>query len=86
MEIIFGIKSGGVTNDMLAYWIWGSKIDRFAMNEDRLWSQMTAANGTATESLFGWFSNLTSAIQELRGTTNYNTSNSQTIAGAYLKE
>lgn len=79
----FGIKDGAVTNAKLGNGIWISKIDNFAMTQELLWSQMTAADGTATASPYNWFRNLTSAIQELRGTANYNTHNTETIAGAY---
>lgn len=79
----FGIKTGGVTNAMLAGSIEASKIANQGSYDSAPWASMVSA--TSSGNLYSHIGNLYSAIRLLRGTANYNTNNTQTIADAYNK-
>lgn len=79
----FGIKAGGVTNAMLAGSIEASKIANQGSYDSAPWASMVSA--TSSGNLYSHIGNLYSAIRLLRGTANYNTNNTQTIADAYNK-
>lgn len=79
----FGVKALGITNAMLAGSINITKLANYAMTQELLWTQIPNADGTTTNSLFDWMRGITSSIKNLRGTSLYNTNNSETIAGAY---
>ena len=75
------IGSGAITSDMIDY-LDVDQIDNFESYDiTDAWSYITDASSHL--SLKSHLSNLFSAIKLLRGTTNYNTNNTQTIAGAY---
>lgn len=80
------ISNGGVTNAMLAGSIDWSKlantgaVDNSHANYDT-WAELSAA--TTTKSLAAHINMILAAIGLLRGTANYNTNNTESIAGAY---
>jgi len=77
------IKAGGVNNAQIgasAAIAW-SKLASEAGTESTAWASMTAA--TSAAALGTRLSHLLAAVKLLRGTTNYNTNNAQTIADAY---
>lgn len=83
----FLITAGGVTNAMLAGSIaWSKFADTAAADNANTsydtWPELTAA--TTAKSLTAHLSMIMAAIGLLRGTANYNTNNTQTIAGAYV--
>jgi hypothetical protein len=80
------ISNSGVTNAMLAGNIALSKLANFASldNADgsyNSWTELTSAS--TSENIDIKLKNLYAAIGLARGTANYNTDNTQTIAGAY---
>lgn len=76
------ISTSGVTDAMLAGSISSSKLSNFAANGDGdTWAAIAAA--TDTKSLIDHYTDLYSAIKLIRGTAAYNTSNTQSISGAY---
>ena len=82
----FGIKSSGVTNDMLAGQINESKLANISAGQGTdLWSSTpmsrTTLSGPASTHLY----RLYTGIKLLRGGTDWNDDNAQTIAGAYSK-
>lgn len=76
------IAEGGITNDMLAGSIDWGKLANTATNDGLgAWGNLSAPN--TAQPLSTKINQLFSAIKNLRGTTNYNTNNAQTISGAY---
>lgn len=75
------IKASGVTNAMLAGSIGWDKLSNTANVETATWA--TATGATTAISLQTRISDILAAIKLSRGTVAYNTSNTQTIAGAY---
>lgn len=73
----------GITNAMLAGSIDLSKLNSFANVENRTWGGMSGATNVST--VAGKFSDIFSAIKLLRGTAEYKTNNTETIADAYTK-
>lgn len=81
-----GISSGAITNAMLAGSIEDSKLaDLPLINTAMMPNAWTLTQDNVSTSLFAHLGYIYNAIKALRGTTNYNTSNAQTIAGAYSK-
>ena len=81
-----GINSGAITNAMLAGSIEESKLaDLPIINSGVMPNAWTLIQDNVSTSLFTHLGYIYNAIKALRGTTNYNTSNTQTIAGAYSK-
>lgn len=77
----FKISAGGVTNAMLAGSIAESKLAAFTNVDNDTWASIASA---ATSAGLGTkLTDIFSAIKNLRGTANYNTSNTQTIADLY---
>lgn len=84
----FGIKALGVTNAMIAANTIdvGTKLLAFAGSDTiATWNDPDMTAASTVDQLTAKLSKLYSSIKLLRGTSNYNTNNSQTIAGAYLK-
>lgn len=80
------IHSGAVTNAMLAGEISSTKLDKVDVNSFVLGYSTTTqvpATGYGSDYINNLLSSLFSSIRLLRGTTQYNTDNDQTIAGAY---
>jgi hypothetical protein len=77
----FGVAQLGILNDMLAGGITEDKLATFAALDSEIFANIQAAN--ADISLLSRVKDILSVIKLLRGTTTYNTSNAQTIAGAY---
>ena len=84
----FGIKAGSVTNTMIAANTIdvGTKLLAFAGSDSiATWNDPAMTAASTVDQLTAKLSKLYSSIKLLRGTGNYNTNNSQTIAGAYKK-
>ena len=82
----FGIKAGSVTNAMIAENTInvGTKLSAFAGSDTiATWNDPAMTAASTVDQLTAKLSKLYSSIKLLRGTANYNTNNSQTIAGAY---
>lgn len=77
----FGIVASGVTNAMLLGEISVGKLANFASDDTLGWSSI--GNATTSTGVSTHFERLYSAIKMLRGTANYNTNNTQTIADVY---
>jgi len=77
----FKIASAGVTNDMLTGSINISKLLNFTNADTDTWGAVAAASGSA--GLSAKLTDIYSAIKLLRGTANFNTSNTQTISDLY---
>jgi len=76
------VGNDAITNEMLEGNIDQSKIKAFTLNENvASWDDLPFSSSVL--SINSWFNALAKAIKLLRGTTNYYTSNPQTIAGAY---
>jgi hypothetical protein len=77
------ISNLGVTNAMIANTTidLANKTALFAAVDDRAYASTGAAN--ANSNIVTKLGDIYSAVKNLRGTTNYNTSNTETIAGAY---
>jgi hypothetical protein len=76
--------AGGITNDMLAGSIDVTKIDDFVLSNwagNAAWTDISLPSETGT--VKDRLTDIAAAIRLLRGTTNYNTNNTETIAGAY---
>lgn len=77
------IGNGAITNSMLAGNIDQAKIANFSTTDTLDWSSITDATNSKT--IQTHIQHLYSAITRLRGTSKYNTNNSQTIAAAYTE-
>jgi hypothetical protein len=77
------IADGGITNAMIqSNTISLSKFNQWGLDDNfAYWN--VAKNPQSNANPIDWLNSILSAIKLLRGTTNYNTSNTQTIAGAY---
>lgn len=81
-----GISNGAITNAMLAGSIAHTKLDDIpTINSGIMPSGWALTQDNVSVSLLENLSFIYNAIKSLRGTSNYNTSNTQTIAGAYSK-
>lgn len=84
--LTFSISSGAITNDMLAGSITQPKLATFTSLDNAnasydTWAELVAAS--TDNALTTKLNNLFAAIGLARGTANYNTANTETIAGAY---
>jgi hypothetical protein len=80
------VAAGEITNDMLAGSITLAKLASFTSLDNAnasydTWAELTAA--ATSENIDIKLKNLYAAIGLLRGTANYNTNNTETIAGAF---
>jgi len=77
------IASGGITNVMIKDAdISLSKLNKWGLDDSYFYWTATVDGGTS-QTPEAWLESILSAIRLLRGTDNYNTNNTQTIAGAY---
>lgn len=82
------IKTGGITNDMVASYTLAWNRLQTNMPYDNSdgaydsWTELPVI-GSDSENLAVWLNTVLASIGILRGTPNYNTNNAETIAGAY---
>ena len=78
------IANGGVTNAMIqSNTISLSKFNQWGL-DDNFYNWNVVKNPESNADPIDWLNGILSAIKLLRGTDKYNTSNTETIAGAYL--
>jgi hypothetical protein len=77
------IANGGITNAMIqSNTISLSKFNQWGLDDNFAYWNVTK-NPQSNADPVDWLNSILSAIKLLRGTDNYNTNNTQTIAGAY---
>lgn len=77
------IANGGITNAMIqSSTISLSKFNQWGLDDNFAYWNVTK-NPESNADPVDWLNSILSAIKLLRGTDNYNTNNTQTIAGAY---